>query len=457
MSLISETSIDRFRRELRGCVLTPKDDGYNEVRRVWNGLIDRRPSLIARCLGIADVVQTIQFAREHTVSLTVRGGGHGFSGKAVSDGAIMLDLSLMKHVQVDPSRQTALAQVGCTWSEFDRCTQDYGLATTGGVISTTGIAGLTLGGGMGWLMGKHGLACDNLVSADLVDATGRHMVVSRAENEDLFWALRGGGGNFGVVTAFEYQLHPLGPVLGGVLLYPRERAADLLNYYRDLAATAPDEFTMYAALMTGPDGSPLAAIALCYSGEAKAYGEELIGPLRRAVPPIADMVGWKPYVEVQSMLDFTAPKGLSYYTKSSFLLELTNEALATILRHSETLPSPQTQIIIEQFHGRASTVSPDETAFALRRTQFSLNIVSAWDQANLGEKCISWTRSFSEEMERFSTGDAYANYLGEESPAVVRASYGRNYERLVKVKAKHDPENFFRFNQNILPSRLHDN
>jgi FAD/FMN-containing dehydrogenase len=414
-------------------------------------MISRRPLLIVRCLGLADVAETIRLAREHEVPMTIRGGGHGVSGKAVLDDAVMLDLSLMKHVRIDPVRRRAIAQAGVTWGEFDPLAQSYGLATTGGVISTTGIAGLTLGGGIGWLMGKHGLACDNLVSVDLVDASGRHLSAGEEENADLFWALRGGGGNFGVVTTFEYQLHPVGAVLGGVLLHPRLRALDLLSHYRDLTAGAPDELTAYAALMTGPDSTSMAAIALCHCGEDNASAERDVSKLRAFAPPIADLIGWKSYAQVQTMLNFTAPKGLLYYFKCCFLAGLPDEALSTIVGYGALAPTPQTQIILEHFHGRASRVPAHETAFDLRRNQYSLNIVAGWQDPALTEKCVTWARAFAKEMDHFGTGDTYVNYLGEEGPTAVRASYGRNYERLARLKAKYDPDNFFRFNQNIVP------
>jgi FAD/FMN-containing dehydrogenase len=415
-------------------------------------MIDRRPLLIARCLGLTDVAETIRFARNHDVPMTVRGGGHGVSGKAVLDGAVLLDLSAMKHVHVDPARHRAVAQAGATWGDFDPKTQTYGLATTGGVISTTGIAGLTLGGGIGWLMGKHGLACDNLVSVDVADASGKHLTASAEQNADLFWALRGGGGNFGVVTTFEYQLHPLSAVLGGVLLHPRQNALDLLRHYRDLTANAPDELTAYAGLMSGPDGAPLTAIALCHSGDDRTSAENDVGKFRRLAPPIADTVGWKSYAELQTMMDFTAPKGLRYYFKCAFLAELPDEALRTIVDYGESTPSPQSQILLEHVHGKASRVPPDATAFALRRNQYSLNIVATWHDPAMTDPCVAWVRAVAAHMDRFGTGDTYVNYLGEEGPEAVHAAYGVNYELLARLKRKYDPENFFRFNQNILPS-----
>jgi FAD/FMN-containing dehydrogenase len=445
-------AIDRLRDRMRGNVLCPEDSGYDDARRLWNGMIDRRPLLIARCLGLTDVVETIRFSREHDIPMTVRGGGHGVSGKAVLDQAVLLDLSSMKHVQVDPVRQRALAHAGATWGDFDPKTQACGLATTGGVISTTGIAGLTLGGGIGWLMGKHGLACDNLISVDVADATGKHLTASAEQNADLFWAIRGGGGNFGVVTTFEYQLHPLAAVLAGILLHPRQNALDLLRHYRDLTANAPDELTAYAGLMSGPDGTPLTGIALCHSADDRIAAENDVGKFRRLASPIADMVGWKSYADSQTMMDFTAPKGLRYYFKCAFLAQLPDEALQTILHYGESTPSPQTQIVLEHVHGKASRVPPDASAFALRRNQYSLNIVAGWQDPAMTDRCVAWVRAFAASMDRFGTGDTYVNYLGEEGPEAVHATYGGNYERLAKLKLKYDPDNFFRFNQNIAPS-----
>jgi FAD/FMN-containing dehydrogenase len=436
---------------MRGPILLPEDSEYDRLRFGWNGMIERQPLVIARCLGVTDVVEIIRFAQERNVPMTVRAGGHSASGKCVMDGAVMLDLSLMKHVQVDPMRRRAVAHAGATWGDFDRQAQAHGLATTGGVISTTGIAGLTLGGGIGWLMGKYALACDNLVSADVVDVWGQRRTASAEENPDLFWAIRGGGGNFGVVTTFEYELHPLESVYGGVLLYPRPHALDLLRHYRDLTTRAPDELTVYASLMSGPDGTPLAGLALCHCGANGAATESDVAAYRGAAPVIADMVSWRPYAELQTMLDFTAPKGLRYYFKCAFLTELTDEALRTIVHYGESAPSPQTGIMLEHIHGSASRVPADATAFALRRDQYSLNIVPAWQDPRLTERCIAWARAFAAEMERFGTGDAYVNYLGDEGAEAVHATYSRNYKRLSQLKLKYDPGNFFRFNQNILP------
>ena len=432
-----------------GCpMLCEGDEGYEAARRVWNGMIDRKPRWIVRPGSIEDVMQAVRFARESGLPICVRGGGHSVSGKSVADGALMVDLSLMKIVHVDPRHQTVIAQSGVKWGEFDAEAEKYSLATTGGVISSTGIAGLTLGGGIGWLMGKHGLSCDNLISADLVNADGRHMIASASENQDLFWAIRGGGGNFGIVTAFEYRLHSLKSVHGGVVLYPRDRAIDLFRQYRDIALTAPDELTAYAALMTG-HGAPIAAIAMCHSGEVTS-AERDIKQFFLADSPIADMTGEKKYTEIQSMLDFSAPAGLHYYFKCPFLRELTDEAIDAIVDHAASAPTEQTQVVIEHMHGAASRVPVAETAFGLRRVHYSINIMPAWTDPSLAETCITWARDFASAMEALGASDAYVNYLGDEGAAAVKASYGSNYDRLARLKFKYDPENVFRFNQNIV-------
>jgi FAD/FMN-containing dehydrogenase len=413
-------------------------------------MIDRRPSMIVRPASIADVMQAVRFVRENQLPFSVRGGGHSVSGKSVADGAVMIDLSRMKAIQIDPAGQSAIVQGGATWGEFDKAAESYRLATTGGVISSTGVAGLTLGGGIGWLMGKYGLSCDNVISADLVNADGAHMTVSATSNEDLFWAIRGGGGNFGIVTALEFRLHPLESIEGGIILYPRTAAFDLLRRYRDVTLKAPDELTAYGALMTG-HGSPLAAIAFCRSGErsqAAGAGKQFF----LADAAVADMTGEKRYSELQSMLDFTAPAGLHYYFKCPFLRDLSDEAIRTIVEHCAFAPTEQTQVVIEHMHGAASRVPATATAFGLRRVSYSINIMPAWSDPALAEKCISWARALSERLEPFGAFDSYVNYLADEGAAAVRASYGVNYPRLSLLKKKYDPDNFFRSNQNIAPA-----
>lgn len=446
---ISDDRMGELGRMVSCAVLTKDAPEYGQARRIWNGMIDRRPSAIMRPTSIAEVMQAVRATRELSLPLSVRGGGHSVSGKSVADGAVMIDLSLMNAVQVNAGAQTAVVQGGAKWGAFDRECERYRLATTGGVISSTGVGGLTLGGGIGWLMGKHGLTCDNLVSADLVNADGAHVSVSATQNEDLFWAIRGGGGNFGIVTAFEFRLHPLEQVHGGLMLYPRSRAVELLRRYRDVTRNAPDELTAYAALLVG-HGNPMAAIALCYSG-ARSEGPGSIKQFHLADPPVVDLTGEKKYTEIQTMLDMTAPAGMNYYFKCPFLCELTNEAIETIVNYSENLPTEQTQVVLEHVHGAASRVPAADTAFGLRRVQYSINIMPAWDDASLADTCIEWARGFAAALEPFGASDGYVNYLGNEGATAVRAAYGANYERLVALKTKYDPENFFRFNQNIVP------
>jgi FAD/FMN-containing dehydrogenase len=432
-----------------GAVLTGSDMGYDEARRLWNGMIDRRPSVIVRPASIKDVMQYVRFARTEGIPVSVKGGGHSVTGKSVANGVMTIDLSLMREIHVDPKRKKAVAQGGSLWKDFDRETANYGLATTGGVISSTGVCGLTLGGGIGWLMGKHGLSCDNVLSADLVDAAGASLSVNATQNEDLFWAIRGGGGNFGIVTALEFQLHDVPSVHGGLLLYPRGVALDLLRRYRDVTLDAPDELTAYAALMVG-HGNPMAGIAFCYSGGTED-GPAACGRFRLPSPPVADLTGDRKYPELQTMLDSTAPAGAHYYFKCPFLRELSDEAIHLIIDFAERIPSDQTQVIIEHMHGAASRVPVSQTAFGLRRVHYSINVMPSWNNPVIAEKCIDWAQEFSAALAGLGATDAYVNYLGDEGPAAVKASYGANYERLAALKRRYDPDNFFCQNQNISP------
>jgi FAD/FMN-containing dehydrogenase len=450
---VAELSIEQLARlrEKVGCqVLVQGDPQYAQSRQVWNGMIDRNPSAVVRPASIADVMRAVRFAREEGLAASVRGGGHSVAGKAVADDALMIDLALMREVQVDTRRRTAVVQGAATWGELDREGEKYGLATTGGVISSTGVCGLTLGGGIGWLMGKHGLSCDNMISADLINAEGEHLFASNEQNEELFWAIRGGGGNFGIVTAMEFRLHELEAVHGGIFLYPRTSAVDLLRKYRDLTATAPDELTAYAALLVG-HGHPMAAIALCHSGSDED-GAAACKSFQLAAPPAVDLMGRKKYTEIQTMLDFSAPAGRHYYFKCPFLRELSDEAIEAIVAYAEKLPSEESQVVIEHMHGAASRVPQEETAFGLRRVQYSINIMPAWIDPAMAEKCIGWAQGFAEELTKFGASDSYVNYLSDEGAPAVKASYGGNYTRLAELKKKYDPDNFFRFNQNILPA-----
>ncbi|HEY6488433.1 MAG: FAD-binding oxidoreductase [Terracidiphilus sp.] len=446
---LSDTKLAALRQALNCPVVDSGSPEYDTARRVWNGQVDRRPSAIVQTTSIADVMRTVRFCREHGIKVSVRGGGHSAAGKAVADGVLMIDLSQMRDVQVDGGRRRAVAQGGATWGEFDRACEVNKLATTGGVISSTGVCGLTLGGGIGWLMGKHGLSCDNVISADIVNADGDHVSASTMQNKDLFWAIRGGGGNFGIVTALEFQLHDLDLVHGGVMLYPRPSAWDLMRQYRDITQKAPDELTAYAALLVG-HGHPMVAIALCHSGTAED-GAAACKQFQLAMPPAADMTGAKRYTEIQTMLDFTAPAGRHYYFKCPFLRELTDEAIGTIIDYAENMPTEHCQIILEHMHGAASRVPASETAFGLRRVHYSVNIVPAWEDPGDPQRCIEWARGLASLLEPFGASDSYVNYLGEDGASAVRASYGPNYERLAQLKKKYDPENFFCFNQNIAP------
>jgi hypothetical protein len=448
--MYNETHLPALRAKFRCQVLAGGDSEYDAARRVWNGMIDRKPAIVVRATGIADVMQAVRIARDQMLAVCVRGGGHSVAGKSVANDAMMIDLSLMNGVEINPRAGSAVAQGGAKFADFDRECERYQLATTGGVISSTGVCGLTLGGGLGWLMGKLGLSCDNVISADMVNADGAHLSVSASENEDLFWAIRGGGGNFGIVTALEFRLHPLQSVHGGLLLYPRSSAIDLLRRYRDVTGNAPDELTAYAALMIG-HGHPMVAIAMCHSG-SRSEGANVSKQFYLTEPPAVDLTGEKKYTEIQSMLDFTAPAGLHYYFKCPFLRELTDEAIRAIIEHAECLPTEQSQVIFEHMHGAASRVPATETAFGLRRTHYSINIIAAWSDPAVAEKCIDWARGLASVLEGFGASDGYVNYLGDEGSAAVRASYGANYGRLAELKKKYDPDNFFQFNQNILPT-----
>jgi FAD/FMN-containing dehydrogenase len=449
--MVSDAAIRQLRSDLHGALLQPADGLYDSARRVWNGMIDRHPALIVRCGDAEDVVTAVHFARTQDLLVAVRGGGHNVAGNAVCDGGMVIDLSPMKAVHVDATRRTARAQAGLTWGELDRATQAFGLATTGGEVSSTGIAGLTLGGGLGWLMGKHGLTCDNLLAVDVVTADGRRLTANRNENPDLFWGVRGGGGNFGIVTSFEYQLHPVGTVLGGLLLYKQRQAREFLRVFRDVTAAAPDELTSIGALLTAADGTPAVGIALCYCGPI-AEGERLVAPLRRFGAPLVDQIRPLAYPELQSMLDATVPPGRLNYWKANFLRDLRDDAIDAIIEQAATIPSPYSSVLIEHVHGAVSRVGANETAVGTRTAPYSLGIYSVWTDPRETDEHVQWTRQFARVMEPFASGAVYVNYLGDEGEQRVHAAYGANYERLTALKAKYDPTNFFRLNQNIRPS-----
>jgi FAD/FMN-containing dehydrogenase len=451
-TMIEDPAVTAFQTSLRGELLCPDDPGYDDARKVWNGMIDKRPALIARCAGVADVVEAVHFARTNNLLVSIRGGGHNITGNAVCDGGLMLDLSRMKGVRVDPIKRTARAEAGLTWGEYNRETQAFGLASTGGVVSTTGIAGLTLGGGLGWLMGKHGLSCDNLLSVDMVTADGQFLTASPSEHPDLFWGLRGGGGNFGVVTSFEYRVHPIGPVLAGMVLHPMAKAKEVLRFYREYARSAPDELTAFTALMTSPDGAPVVAIVVGYIGPM-AEGERLVAPVRKFGPPLVDTIGPMSYVQLNTMFDAAFPYGgVQRYWKSSFLKHLGDDVLDILVDRAATMPSPMSMVGFFHVHGAASRVHPDETAFGLRDDQWDYDIISQWLDPGESARHIRWTREFWTAVEPFATGEVYVNHLDAEEGTRIRAAYGKNYDRLVALKNRYDPTNLFRLNQNIKPT-----
>jgi len=437
-----------------GQLLRGGDAGYEEARKVHNGLIDKRPALIARCRGVADIVDAVKVARDRKLEVAIRGGGHNVAGRATIDGGVMIDLSLMKGIHVDPKTRSARAQGGLTWNEFNRETQLHGLATTGGVVSTTGIAGLTLGGGLGWLMGKHALALDNLLSVDLVLADGRILTARKDENTDLFWALRGGGGNFGVAASLEYRLHPIGPIVtGGLIAYPFSAAWDVLRFFRDVTASLPDEFMVFGGLIHAPDGSgtKLVALVVCHCGPLGA-GESATQPIKKFGAPAMDVIGPMPYAQVNAMLDAAYPRGALNYWKSNFLSSLSDEAIRAMIDCFATCPTPMGQLLLEHFHGAVTRVGVTDTAFPHRARGYNLVVLSEWMDPKDNNACTAWARDSYQAMQPFMGSGRYVNYLGDDEPGdPVAAAYGSNHRRLQQIKAKYDPENFFHINQNIRP------
>jgi FAD/FMN-containing dehydrogenase len=438
-----------------GEILTPEDAGYEEARRIHNGMIDKRPALITRCLGAADVVAAVNLGRENGLEISIRGGGHNVAGTAVTDGGVMVDLSLMKGVHVDPAARTARAQGGVIWRELNRETQLHGLAVTGGAISTTGIAGLTLGGGLGWLMTSLGLAADNLLSVELVTADGRVLTASVDENADLFWGLRGGGGNFGVATSFEYRLHPIGPMItGGLIAHPFEAGGELLRFVRDFNSTAPDELMVIAGVVHAPDGSgmKLSVAAVCHTGSAE-QAEQDLAPLLAFGSPVMAEVGPMPYEALNMMLDAGYPEGALNYWKSSFLDELSDSAIEIIVERFASCPSPMTAMILEHFHGAVTRVPVEATAVPHREVGYDAVITSVWMDPETSEDNVVWTRETYEALQPFAAERRWLNYLpaDEGDERGLRASYGPNYDRLAELKTKYDPDNLFRVNANIRP------
>jgi FAD/FMN-containing dehydrogenase len=437
----------------RGEILTPDLPGYDSARRIWNGMIDRRPAAIARCTGPADVHAAVRFAAENDIYPAIRAGGHNVAGLAMVDGGLVIDLTPMKGIVVNPKNRTAIAQTGLTWGAFDRETHFYGLATTGGLISTTGIGGLSLGGGVGWLMGRCGLVCDNTIRYELVTATGDLVAASADENADLFWALKGGGGNFGVVTSIEYCIYPITSVVSGMILHPLSAGREVLRRFRDFALSGlPDELTVYAGALCLPDGSPAVALLPSYCGDDLSEGERMIEPLRRFGSPIADLVARMPYTAMQQMLDAAAPQGLRSYWKSNYLGSLPDDAIDTFVEYAAQRSSPRSFFLLEHAHGAVSRVAADATAFHVRAEGFDLVILGLWEDAGADSANIEHTRRFFSAMRPWSAGSVYVNALSEDDSTRVPEAYGPNYARLRSIKAKYDPGNRFRRNHNIQPA-----
>jgi FAD/FMN-containing dehydrogenase len=451
-AILNQATVAVFSSHLRGQVLRRGDNGYERARRVWNGMVDKRPALIVRCDGVGDVADAITFARQHDLLMSVRGGGHNISGKAVADGGLMIDLSAMRNVQIDPGTRTARVEGGALLGDLDREAQVFGVATTVGVVTHTGVGGLTLGGGVGRLARKHGLTCDNLLAVDIVTATGDVLRASPTENDELFWGVRGGGGNFGVVTAFEFQLHPVGPVvIGGIVVHPLDKARAALEFYREFSRTAPDELSADAAFLTSPGGEKLFAISVCYAGSIDE-GERVLQPLRRFGPPLADQIGPTAYTDIQTAGDAFFPIGRRFYWKSHFLKEISGDAVEAAVSHFARVPSPLSTLIFQQFGGAIGRVERSETAFWHRDVQWDNFATSAWTDPAETENQVQWVREWWELMKPFSMAGEYVNNLGDEGEDRVRASYGGNYERLVALKNQYDPSNVFRLNANISPT-----
>jgi FAD/FMN-containing dehydrogenase len=436
-----------------GSFVGPDDAGYDDVRAVHNGLVDKRPGLIARCHNVADVRDAVNFGRDSGLEISVRGGGHNVAGRAVTDGGLMIDLSLMRGVDVDPARRRARSQGGVTWNEYNRATGVYGQATTGGVISTTGVAGLTLGGGLGWLMGMYGLSIDNVRQIELVTADGQARLVNEETEPDLFWALRGGGGNFGVAASFEFETHPLDVILGGLIAHPLDAAAEVIDQFRQFTKALPDEATAFCGLVHAPDGSgaQLCAIPLCHCGDL-AQAEADLAPLRQFGPPLLDLVQPMPYPMVNSMLDDAFPRGALNYWKSAFFTELSDAAVGTMIEAFRAVPSIMTGMLIEHIHGAVSQVDPTATAFPFREPGYNLVLTGQWSDPADTPANMAWVRDTFAALEPYTAPQGYVNYLGDDESARVASAYGPNLDRLVEIKRRYDPDNLFRLNHNIDPA-----
>lgn len=458
---VSAEVLDNLRRSLRGELCLPGETGYDEARSIWNAMIDREPGAVVRCAGAADVIRAVTFARDHEVLLAVRGGGHNIAGNAVCQGGLMVDLTPMKSVRIDPAGRTALVEPGATLGEFDNEAQAFGMATPLGINSTTGVAGLTLGGGFGWISRKYGLSIDNLLSVDLVTAEGTLLRASESENADLFWGIRGGGGNFGVVTSFEFRLHPIGTeVLSGLVVHPFEKAAELFELYCSYVADLPDEMTCWVVLRKAPPlpflpeewhGKEVMIFAACYVGDQQE-GEKVMAPLRAFGEPIADVISPHPFAGWQTAFDPLLTPGARNYWKSHNFKEFGDNAVEAIIDYAGRLPTPECEIFVAQMGGATNRVPKEATAYPHRDANFVLNVHTRWGDPSQDEDCVGWARSFFDKTAPYATGGVYVNFMSEDESERVTGAYGSNYQRLAALKSKYDPSNLFRLNQNIAPA-----
>ncbi|HYS68200.1 MAG TPA: FAD-binding oxidoreductase [Paraburkholderia sp.] len=458
---VSSSAIDELKTAVRGELLLPDDAGFNEARSIWNAMIDKRPAMILRCAGVADVRRGVAFARDNNLPLAMRGGGHNIAGSALCDDGLVLDLSPMKSVRIDPAARRAYVEPGATLADFDHEAQAFGLATPLGINSTTGVAGLTLGGGFGWLSRKYGMTVDNLLSADVITADGELLHASADSHEDLFWAIRGGGGNFGVVTLFEFALHPVGPlVYGGLIVLPLDQARDALVQYRAAEANMPEDLSVWAVLRLAPPlpflppeahGKPVIVFAMCYSGPVD-NGPLTVEFVRGFGTPVGEHLGPMPYAMWQQAFDPLLTPGARNYWKSHNIGVIQDGLIDALLDAIDTLPSTQCEIFFGQIGAQTSRVPVDATAYSSRDTQYAMNVHGRWDDASDDERCIGWARAFFDAAAPFALGSVYVNFMTQEEGGRVADAYGPNYERLVAVKSRYDPQNLFRHNQNIQPA-----